>query len=117
MNSDSKESTCNPGDLGLIPGSGRPPGEWEWLPTPGFLPGEFHGQRSMVSLSPWGHKELDTTEQLSLNITDLIWRLPLPLTIPLASYSLSQSLSFLIYIMGIKVFTSWDPKKQQTLGR
>ena len=51
------------------------------------------------------------------NVTDLIWRLPLLLTIPLASYSLSHSLSFLIYILGIKVFTSWDPEKHQTRGR
>ena len=28
-----------------------------WLPTPVFLPGEFHGQRSLVGYSPWGHKE------------------------------------------------------------
>ena len=35
--------SCNMGDLGLIPGSGRSPGEREWLPTPVFLPGEFHG--------------------------------------------------------------------------
>ena len=27
-----------------------------------FLPEEFHGQRSLASYSPWGHKELDTTE-------------------------------------------------------
>ena len=40
--SDSKESDCNVGDLGSIPGSGRSPGEWEWLPTPVVLPGEFH---------------------------------------------------------------------------
>ena len=32
--------------------------------TPAFLPGKFHGQRSLVGYSPWGHKELDTTEQL-----------------------------------------------------
>ena len=31
-------------------------------PTPVFLPGEFHGQRSLVGYSPWGCKELDTTE-------------------------------------------------------
>ena len=30
-----------------------------------FLPGEFHGERSLGGYSPWGHKELDTTEQLS----------------------------------------------------
>ena len=33
-----------------------------WLPTPVFLPGELHGQRSLVGYSPWGHKESDTTE-------------------------------------------------------
>ena len=37
----------------------------EWLPTPAFLPGEFHGQRSPVGYSPWGHKESDTTERLT----------------------------------------------------
>ena len=95
-----KESICNAGDPGLIPESGRSPGEgigyplpiflgflggsagkrihlqfrkpgfdsWVWKiplrreqqPTPLFWPGEFHGL-----YSPWGHKELDTTEQLS----------------------------------------------------
>ena len=30
--------------------------------TPVFLPGEFHGQRSLAGYSPWGHKESDTTE-------------------------------------------------------
>ena len=29
---------------------------------PGFLPGEFHGQRSLAGCSPWGHKESDTTD-------------------------------------------------------
>ena len=33
--------------------------------TPVFLPEESHGQRSLVGYSPWGHKELDMTEQLS----------------------------------------------------
>ena len=33
--------------------------------TPTFLPGEFHGQRSLVGYSPWGRKESDTTEQLN----------------------------------------------------
>ena len=33
-----------------------------WQPTAVFLPGESHGQRSLVGHSPWGHKELDTTE-------------------------------------------------------
>ena len=38
----------------------------EWLLTPVFFPGEFHGQRSLVGYSPWCHKELDTTERLTL---------------------------------------------------
>ena len=39
-------------------------GRREWQPTPGSLPGKFHGPRSLVSYSPWGHKESDMTEQL-----------------------------------------------------
>ena len=31
-----------------------------------ILPGEFHGQRSLIGSRPWGHKELDMTEQLSI---------------------------------------------------
>ena len=38
----------------------------KWQPTPVFLPGEFHGQRSLTDYSPWGHKESDTTELLTL---------------------------------------------------
>ena len=34
----------------------------EWQPTPEFLPGKPHGQRSLGDYSPWGHKELDITE-------------------------------------------------------
>ena len=63
--SDGKESACSVGDLGSIPGLGRSPWRREQLPTPVFLPGEFHGQRSLVGYSPWGHKESDTTERLS----------------------------------------------------
>ena len=35
----------------------------QWHPTPALLPGKSHGWRSLVGYSPWGHKELDTTEQ------------------------------------------------------
>ena len=42
------------------------PLEKEMATTPVVLPGEFHGQRSLASYSPWDHKELDMTEQLSL---------------------------------------------------
>ena len=45
--SDSKESTCNVGDLGLTPRLGRCPESWQ--PTPVFNPGEPHAQRSLVA--------------------------------------------------------------------
>ena len=41
--SDGKKPARNAGDPGLIPGLGRYPAEREWLPTPVFLPGKFHG--------------------------------------------------------------------------
>jgi len=55
-----KESPANSGDagdMGLIPGSGKVPGSRKWQPAPVFLPGKFHGQRSLADYSPWGHKE------------------------------------------------------------
>ena len=45
---------------------GKIPWRRVWQPTPVFLPGEFHEQRCLASYSPWGHKELDTIEQLIL---------------------------------------------------
>ena len=35
----------------------------KWQPVPVFLPGKFHGQRSLAGYSPWGRKESDATEQ------------------------------------------------------
>ena len=88
-----KESTCDAGDLGSIPGLGRSPGEVKGYPLqysglensmdyivhgvaksrtplsnfhfPIFLLGKSHGQRSLRGYSPWGHKELDMTEPLT----------------------------------------------------
>ena len=63
--SDGKESACNVEDLGSIAGLERFPWRGAWQPTPLFLPGESHGQRSLAGYSPQGRKESDTTEQLS----------------------------------------------------
>ena len=60
-----KESACNVGDLGLIPGLGRSPGRGHGNPLQYSCLGNPHGQRSLEGYSPWGHKEQDTTEQLS----------------------------------------------------
>ena len=53
-------------DAGSVPGLGRYPGGRAWQPTLVLLPGESHGQRSLVGYHPWGHKELDRTERLTL---------------------------------------------------
>ena len=59
---DGKESACNVGDLGSMPGLGRSPGgehgnslQYSCLENP-------HGQRSLAGYTPWGCKESDTTE-------------------------------------------------------
>ena len=39
------------------PWVGKIPWRREWQPTPVFLPGEFHGQRSLVGYHPWGHSQ------------------------------------------------------------
>ena len=41
----------------------------QWHPTPVLLPGKFHGRRSLEGCSPWGHEELDTTEQLPFHFS------------------------------------------------
>jgi len=47
------------GGVGSIPG--KIPWKRKWQPTPLFLPGESHGQRTLVGYSPWGFKESDMT--------------------------------------------------------
>ena len=61
--SEIKESACNAGDPGSIPG--KIPRRREWPLTPVFLPGDFHGQRSLMSYSLWGCNESDMTERLT----------------------------------------------------
>ena len=59
--SDGKESTCNVGDLGSIPGLERSPGREHGNPLQYSCLKNPHGQRSLVGCGPWGHKELDMT--------------------------------------------------------
>ena len=59
---DGKESACNVGDLGSIPGLERSPGGGHGKPLQYSCLENPHGQRCLVGYSPWGGKELDTTE-------------------------------------------------------
>ena len=60
-----KESTCNVGDMGLIPGLGRSPGGGHGNPLQYSCLENPHGHSSLGDYSLWGWKELDTTEWLS----------------------------------------------------
>ena len=66
--SDSKETACNARDLGFDPWVGKIPWRRKQQTPPVLLPGEFYGQRSLVGYSPWGPKESDTTEGLTLSL-------------------------------------------------
>jgi len=59
MNASVKDPTCQ---CRRHKRCGFDPWRRAWQPTPVFLPEESHGQRSLAGCSPWGHKELDTTE-------------------------------------------------------
>ena len=73
--SDSKESVCNAGRPGFTPWVGKIPWRRKWQLTPVFLPGEFHGQRSLVGCSPWDHrirhKWVTNTYLLNLEVTNM----------------------------------------------
>ena len=61
-----KESACNVGDPGSIPGSGKSPGEGIGYPLQYSCLENLCGQRTLEGYSPWGGKELDMTEWLTL---------------------------------------------------
>ena len=60
-----KNPPANAGNVrrpGFDPWVRKIPWRRAWQPTPAFLPGESHGQRSVAGYSPWGCKESDMTE-------------------------------------------------------
>ena len=65
--SDNKESACNAGDWGSIPGLGRSPGEGHGDPLQYSGLENPHGQKSLMGYSPWGRKESGITEWLKNN--------------------------------------------------
>ena len=73
-----KESTCQcrklkkRGRCGFDPWVGKIPWRRKWQPSPVFLPGESHGQRSLAGHGPWGRKGSDTTEGLSTRVLAVI---------------------------------------------
>ena len=62
-----KESTCQCRKHGFNSWVSKIPSGRKWQPMPVFLSGKPRGQRSLAGYSPWGHKELQTTEWLNNN--------------------------------------------------
>ena len=65
----SKESACQCRRCRFNPWVRKIPWRKKWQLTPVFLPGKFHGQRILTDYSPWGPKELDTTERAHVHHT------------------------------------------------
>ena len=91
----------------------------KWQPTPVFLPGEFYGQRSLADCSPWGRKELDTTEQLSTHIHTHIQPLrlaPQPWERSLTSLNLSflvSGLKIIAHLSHVTIYYGMDEYASQ----
>ena len=107
LGSDGKVSVCDSGDLALIPGLGRSPGEGNGNSLPVLLPGKSHGWRSLVDYSPWGRKESDTTEQLHFQMTslliDIVGNFPFLLTI-----IGEEEFSDLLIIFSLPPLSGWN---------
>ena len=58
---------ANAGDAGSTPWVRKIPWRRKWKLAPVLLPSKSHGQRSLVSYSPWGHKESDTADRLNIS--------------------------------------------------
>ena len=94
------------------PWVGTIPWRRKWQPTPVFLAGEFHEQRSLVGYSPWGHKELDMTEQLSAHFgktlansqgEKTLWGKHTPMISPKNFFQ-----SFVMLLKALCIFCRWD---------
>ena len=92
-----KESTYQCRRHGFDPRVGKIPWRRKWQPTPEFLPGKFHEQRSLAGYSLRGPKESDTTEQLSVYTYSVL--LPKNLYFYSAFFSTLVFFTLLFYII------------------
>ena len=81
------------------PWVGMIPWKQEWQSAPEFLPGEFHGQRSLAGYGSWGHKGLDTTEWLTLSLS---WK-----PFQLLECTISKSLLLLLSLPVLALTETW----------
>ena len=72
-----KESACQCGRHrrhGFDPWVGKIPWRRKWQPTPVFLPGQSHEQRSLVGYSPWGHKKISHNWACTQQLLNMFWQ-------------------------------------------
>ena len=87
----------------------------KWQPTPIFLPGKSHRQRSLEGYSPWGHKVSDTTERLSMHAFTMLY-----ITTPGLIYLITGSLYLLLITISeaaveVGLIKNWVPRDESTL--
>ena len=111
--SDNKPSACNVGDLGSIPWWGRFPGEGNGNQ---FLPGESHGQRSLVGYRPRGRTESDMTEWLHFHFLFFMLESPAPEVANQLHFK--EKLFWVAWCNGgksLQTVRRWDSKQQRLL--
>ena len=93
--SDGKESACSAGDL-ISPLGRKDPWRRGRLPTPVFLPGEFHRQKSLLGYSLRGQIELDTTKRLSMHTHTNMTQMSLNITTRTKRSQTNKNISHMI---------------------
>ena len=106
---------------GFDPWVGKIPSRRKWQPTPLFLPGEFHEQGSLVGYSPWGSKELDTMEWLTLSLmAQIVKNLPAVLKTGIQSLgqedNLEKGMETHSSILAWRIPWTEEPGGQQSMG-
>ena len=100
--SDSKESACNAGDLGLITGLGRPPGKGHGNPLQYSCLENPHGLTNLVGYSPRGHKESERLKRLSTHGGGVGWGRG-------GAFLVSSQVLLMLLIQGPHLEQAWFP--------
>ena len=105
-----QESVCQcrrPRRCGFSPWFVKIPWRRNWQPTPVFLPGKSHEQRSLMGYHPWGQKELDMTQRRSTHTHLSLWSSLSPLPIPVLSHLFFHHIKSLGPFFFFKIFFMW----------
>ena len=109
-----KESACQCRRHEFNPWVGKMPWSRKWQPTPVFLPGKSHGQRSLVDYSPRGRGESDTTKWLSMNRGVIAQHTKLS-ALPFIFFSYSTQLFYNLFSWGQDLYLSTNFCKHGTV--